>query len=136
VSIRRNRKATTLAIKATELAVAAPVVAAHRLTRMALAGHAPSRRDHREFRLMGTEKVAAFHESWNAMFNQSIRIQQEIVASMWRSFWSPWLNAGSFAAPPRIDLQHAALRVLSTGMTPVHRRAVANAKRFTRTGTK
>ena len=133
MSLRRNRKAATLAIQATELAVAAPLVVAHRLSRLALAGGMPARRDHRELTLMGAEKVAAFHESWNAMFSQSIRIQQDIVASTWRSFWFPWLYAGSIAALPKVDLPHAALRILSKGIAPVHRRAVANAKRLSRT---
>lgn len=133
MSIRRNRKVATLVIKATELGVAAPFVVAHRLTRMALAGRTPGIRDQREFTLMGTEKVAAFYESWNAMFSESIRIQQDIVASVWRSFWVPWLNVGSFAVRPKINLPHAALRVLSRGMAPAHRRAVANARRLSRT---
>ena len=132
MSIRRKRKVSTLAIKATELGVAAPLVVAHRLTRMALAGRTPNIRDRREFTRMGTEKVAAYYESWNAMFSQSIRIQQDIVASIWRSFWFPWLYAGSFAALPNVDLPHAALRILSKGIAPMHRRAVANAKRLSR----
>jgi hypothetical protein len=133
VSLRRNRKAATLAIQATELAAVVPLVVAHRLSRMALARRMPTGRDHRELTLMGTEKMAAFYESWNAIFSQSIRIQQEIVASLWRSFWLPWLNLGSFPMPPKIDLPHIALRVLSRGMAPVRRRAVANAKRLSRT---
>jgi hypothetical protein len=134
VSARRNRKAATLAIQATELAVAAPLVAAHRLSRLALAGHIPTRRDQHEFTLMGAEKVAAFHESWNAMFIQSLRIQQGIAASLWRSFCFPWLNAGSFGMLPKIDLPHDALRMMSKGLAPVHRRVVANARRLGRTG--
>jgi hypothetical protein len=134
VSIRRNRNAAALALKATELGVAAPLVIAHRLTRMALAGHPPSIRDQREFSLMSAEKVAAFYESWNAMFTQSIRIQQDIAASIWRSFWSHGLNAHFTAKPPKFDLPHATLRIVSKGLGPVHRRAVANAKRLSRTG--
>ena len=133
MSIRRNRNVAALARKAAELGVAAPLVIAHRLTRMALAGHTPSIRDQREFTLMSREKTAAFYESWNAMFSQSIRIQQEITASIWRSLWLYWLNSTSSAVLPKIDLPHATLRVLSKGMAPVHRRAVANAKRLSRT---
>ena len=83
---------------------------------------------------MGAEKVAAFYESWNAMVGQTIQIQQDMAASIWRSFWLSWLNAASPVVLPKIDLPHAALRVLSKGMGPVHRRAVANAKRLSRTG--
>ncbi len=134
MSARRNRKVATLAIKATELAAAAPLVVAHRLSRLALAGHIPTSRDQREFTRMGAEKVAAFHESWNAMFIQSIRIQQGIAASMWRSFRFPWLNGGSCVTLPKIDLPHAALSMMSKGMAPVHRRVVANARRLGRIG--
>jgi len=134
MSLRRNRKAATLAIQATELAVAAPLVVAHRLSRLALAGGMPAHRDHRELTLMGAEKVAAFHESWNAMLFQSIRIQQDLAAAMWRSFWLSWLSGGAFSALPKIDLPDAALRVMAKGMAPVHRRAVANAKRLSRPG--
>jgi hypothetical protein len=108
VSIRRNRKAATLAIKASELGVAAPLVVAHRLTRMALAGSAPSARDRREFTRMSTEKVAAFSEAWRATFTQAIRIQQDIAVSTWRSFWFPWLSARPHAALPKVDLAFAA----------------------------
>ena len=132
MSLRRNRKAATLAIQATELAVAAPLVVAHRLSRLALAGRMPARREHHELTLMGAEKVAAFHESWNAMLVQSIRIQQDLAASMWRSFWLSLLSGGAFSAWPKIDLPDAALRVMAKGMAPVHRRAVANAKRLSR----
>ena len=133
MSIRRNRNVAALTRKAVELGVAAPLVIAHRLTRMALAGHTPSVRDRREFTLMSSEKTAAFYESWNAMFIQSIRIQQEITASIWRSLWLYWLNTTSSAVLPKVDLTYATLRVLSKGMAPVHRRAVANAKRLSRT---
>ena len=133
MSIRRNRNVAALTRKTAELGVAAPLVIAHRLTRMALAGHTPSIRDRREFTLMSSEKTAAFYESWNAMFSQSIRIQQEITASIWRSLWLYWLNTTSSAVLPKIDLPHATLRVLSKGLAPVHRRAVANAKRLSGT---
>ena len=133
MSTRRHRNVATLSVKAAELGLAAPLVVAHRLTRMALAGRTPGMRDQREFTLMSTEKIAAFYESWNAMVSQTIRIQQDIAASAWRSLWLYWLSAASRAARPKIDLPHAALRVLSSGMAPVHRRAVANAKRLSRT---
>ena len=132
MSHRRNRRQTALAVQATELAVAASLVAAHRMSRLALAGHRPDRRDRREFALMGAEKFAAFHESWNAMFMQSLRIQQEIVASMWRSFFSPKFTAWPWVVLPTRDLPHSSLRVLAKGMAPVHRRVVANARRLGR----
>ena len=73
MATRRTRKTPSIARQAAELAVAVPQVIAHRLTRLALAGPAPSARDRREFQRMGAEKAAAFAESWNAMasFNKN-----------------------------------------------------------------
>lgn len=125
---RRKRQSTTLMIKATELAFAVPQVVAHRVTRMALAGPSPTARDQREFRQMGAEKMAAFTESWNAMATQAFRANYVLATSFWRS----WLTG----RPVQLNSSHmhdAALGVLGKGIGPVHRRAVANAKRLART---
>jgi len=125
---RHKRQSTSLIVKATELAVAVPQVVAHRVTRMALAGAPPTARDQREFRQMGTEKMAAFTESWNAMATQAFRANYVLATSFWRSWLSgrPSPFSGS-------QLHSAALGVLGKGLGPVHRRAVANAKRLART---
>ena len=52
---RKNPRAALVARQATDLAVAAPQVVAHRLTRMAMAGANPSARDRREFTRMVSE---------------------------------------------------------------------------------
>ena len=125
---RRKRQATSLMIKATELAFAVPQVVAHRVTRMALAGTSPTAHDQREFRQMGAEKMAAFTESWNAMATHAFRANYVLAASFWRS----WLTG----KPPPFSgsqVHNAALGVLGKGIGPVHRRAVANAKRLART---
>jgi hypothetical protein len=125
---RRRRKSSSLIVKATELAFAVPQVVAHRVTRMALAGTSPTARDQREFRQMGAEKVAAFTESWNAMATQAFRANYVLATSLWRS----WLTG----KPSQIrgsQLRNAAVGVLGKGISPVHRRAVANAKRLART---
>jgi hypothetical protein len=125
---RRKRQATSLMFKATELAIAVPQVVRHRVTRMALARTLPTARDQREFRQMGLGKMAAFTESWNAMATQALRYNYVLVASFWRS-WStgkPTQFNGS-------QVHNAALAVLGKGIGPVHRRAVANAKRLART---
>ena len=133
MSARRNRKALTLARKSAELAVAVPVVVAHRVARMARAGSPPNARDRREFTRMGTEKLMAFNESWMAMWAQSMRIQQEISVAMWRSWWSVWTNPRLQNALPEVHAPWAALRVMAKGMAPVHRRTTANARRLGRT---
>ena len=130
MSFRRTRNITPLIVKAAELGFAAPQVVAHRLTRMAMAGVAPTARDRKEFRRMGTEKMAAFMESWNAMAMETFRANQALTASVWRSVWLPWLNGKPSTAS---HLHNAALGVLGKGIAPVHRRAVANARRLNRT---
>src|SRR3954447_26361997 len=58
-----------------EMLWASSQVIAHRTARMATAGPIPSRRDAREFRLMGQEKVEAAAESLQAMTAQCMNIQ-------------------------------------------------------------
>lgn len=128
---RRTSKTKSLATKSVELAFAAPQVVAHRVARMAAAGAVPSARDRREFQRMGTEKVAAFSESMNAMAQQAFRANQTLAASMFRAFWSPW--TGGSAARLGRDMHGAVLGVLDKGIAPVHSKATANAKRLART---
>ena len=122
-----------LAAQAAELSLAVPQVMAHRLTRMALAGHTPSARDREEFDLMSHEKSAAFLESWQAMAVQSMRANQALSMSFFRAFWSPTMTGKMSMGGIGAQIQNAALGVLGKGMAPVHRRAVANAKRLSRT---
>ena len=130
---RRKHKTKPLIAKVTELAFAAPQVVAHRVTRMAIAGPSLSERDRKEFERMGAEKPAAFSESWNAMVKQALRANQALTVSFLRSFWSPSFNAKPSASAVAAQLHSATLGVLGKGMAPVHRKAVANAKRLART---
>jgi hypothetical protein len=130
---RRKRKAASLVLKAAELAFAAPQVVAHRVTRMAIAGPTLSQRDRKEFKRMSAEKTEAFSESLNAMTMQVFRANQAMAASIFRSFWSPSLRGMPSARAVTARLQGVALDVLGKGLSPVHRKAVANAKRLTRT---
>ncbi|MFL6564423.1 MAG: polyhydroxyalkanoate granule-associated phasin [Burkholderiales bacterium] len=111
-------------MKAAELSIAAPQVAALRVARMLAAGVNPSARDRREFERMGTEKVLAFWESMNAMGMEMAKAQQHYALLAMRQWWSPWLSPWSAAA--------SAARVLDKGLGPVHRRASANARRLRR----
>ena len=106
---------------------------AHRLTRMALAGHTLSERDREEFDLMSSEKSAAFLESWQAMAVQSMRANQALSMSFFRAFWSPSITEKLSMANMTAQMQNAAIGVLGKAMAPVHQRAVANAKRLSRT---
>ena len=85
---------------------------------------------------MGAEKLAAFGEAWQAMTLQMLRSNQQLAASMMRSWW-PALTSRGGAKPAPVTKaaaawQHAALDILGQGIRPVHRRAVANAKRLGR----
>lgn len=130
---RRTRKTQSIVTQAVELAFAVPQVVAHRVTRMAVAGPTLSARDRKEFQRMGAEKTAAFGESWNAMTLQAFRAHQALAASFLRSFWSPSLKGRPSASAVAAQWQSAALDVLGKGMAPVHREAVANAKRLAHT---
>ncbi|HRP29208.1 MAG TPA: hypothetical protein PLG77_12335, partial [Burkholderiaceae bacterium] len=79
---RRRTPSQRLAAQAVELSLAAPQVVAQRVARMARGGAAPSTADRREFARMGTEKVAAFWQSWFAM---------GMVA--WQQSWRLWSGA-------------------------------------------
>jgi hypothetical protein len=126
-----NSRSRSLATHAAELAFAAPQVVAHRVAQMAAAGHAPSARDRREFHLMSEEKMAAFGESWFAMGAEVLRLQQAWATTMWHWCLAPW--AGAMPWPPtQTQWQDALHGVLGRGLEPVHRRAMANAKRLGR----
>ena len=132
MATRRNRAARSLAVQAAELAVAVPQVVAHRVTRMALSGPKLSARDRKEFERMVAEKNAAFGESWKAMAAQAALANQALAASFFKS----WLSVARGRKPSALsaaELQRAALGVLGKGFAPVHRKAVANAKRLGRT---
>jgi hypothetical protein len=95
---------------------------------MALAGASPSARDRKEFHRMGTEKVLAATEAWNAMAAQTVVENQKLALSLMQSFWFPWMRTSSASR----QLSDAALSILGVGMAPVSRRAVANARRLGR----
>jgi hypothetical protein len=86
------------------MAMAAPVVVAHRLTRMAWAGPSPAQRDRKEFARMGQEKVDASRESWLAAAAGWTALTRGLLAS--------WLQ------------------ILEMVMAPFHRRVVSNQRRL------
>ena len=130
---RQRAKTSSVAVQAAELALAAPQVIAHRLARIALAGPRLSERDRKEFALMVAEKNAAFGEAWQAMASHGARANQALAASFFQSFLG--VAHGKRPSPARsaAQLHHAALGVLGKGLAPLHRKAVANAKRLGRT---
>ncbi len=130
---RSTRKTKSITAQAAEMAVAVPQVVAHRVTRMAIAGPVLSARDRREFELMVAEKKTAFAEAMQAMAWQTVRANQALAVSLMRAAWSPAGWGAPAAGKMASQVQAAALGILGKGMTPVHRKAVANAKRLART---
>jgi hypothetical protein len=124
--------------QAAELMLAAPQVAAHRLMRMATTVGPPSAADQKEMQLMGAEKMDAFAESWNAMALEAIRLQQHYALSLVQSYVAPWAFATRTTPTPTMmnaaaQWREGTLSVANKGLAPVHRRAVANAKRLRKT---
>ena len=101
---RRKVNTQRLSKQLTELVFAAPQVVMHRTSRMARTSL--SARDQAEFSRMGIEKVAAFYQSWASMWTAAVAVQYDMAA--------------------------AATKVMSAGLDPVHKKAVANAKRLSR----
>jgi hypothetical protein len=129
-SRRRTRKhdAWSTTLKTAELAWATPQVVAHRLGRMAVAGPLMSSRDTEEFTRMWSEKVTAFGDSWTAMTFKGFAANQAVMSSLMRGLWNPWHAASSLKTMSH--LQDATWGVLAAGLHPVHRAAVANARRL------
>lgn len=104
-----------------EIAVAAPAVVALRMMRLAAWGVTPSSRHEREILRMGMEKTAAFSQSWWGMWEQTLQWQTQ----MWMlALWAPNTAMQRMSEPPVI-------RIVSAGVTPVHRAAMSNVKRLT-----
>lgn len=132
MSRRRRASYTSLALKFAELAFAAPQVIAHRLARMSVAGASPSARDRREFERMHKEKTAAFAESWFAMASATMFANQALAMAALQSFWSAPPGGRRHAQAARRRATQSALNIMGRGLAPVHRTAVANAKRLAR----
>jgi hypothetical protein len=130
----RRRPSASLSAKTTELALAVPQVVAHRLLRMAQAGPHLSARDRKEFARMIAEKHSAFGESWSAMALQALQSQRTFATALALAATPTRSTRASPAAQTlAAHLQQATLAVIGKGLAPVHRRAVANAKRLART---
>jgi hypothetical protein len=137
-----QRTANRLALQSFEMAFAVPQVIAQRTARMLAAGTAPSVKDQREFLLMSSEKAEAFVEAWLAVTMRMFTGNQQLALSMLRLWWMPWTGSPlstSWSAPQlralrsaQGQLQDAGLGVMALALAPVHKRAIANAKRLSR----
>jgi hypothetical protein len=97
------------------------------MARIALAGAAPPAREREELLRMTTEKVSAFYESWNGMILAVWRANVQLLLSS--AAWSrPWGSANRGRS--RRIVQRTAVDILASGVAPLHRRVVANARRL------
>lgn len=121
--------------KSSELGMAVPQVVAHRLTRLAMAGPVMSSRDKAEFELMWAEKNQAFAQSWLAMTAQALRAQQALALTWTAALFNPLaLSRGLRSHPGQTANPFSSgMSILNAGLEPVHRKAVANARRLRRT---
>ena len=121
--MKRNATRTQRAIARhlAEVAMAVPQIVAHRTGLMAAAQ--PSDSDRAELNRMVSEKAAAFSESWIAMSMQAMRVNLAWSAGFLRSPLAP-------VTPDQMNAD--LLSVFGAGLAPVHRVAVANAKRLGR----
>lgn len=133
----RQPRHSQLARRTGELANAVPQVVAMRLGRMLGAGPLPSAGDQQEMLRMGAEKLAAFGEAWTGMAWQALAAQQQLAQWWFQTWWqtglSGWTNpptAGHLWLTAQQKLYEAALDTALRGVAPVHRRAVANARRL------
>lgn len=125
-----RRAPKSIALKMTELAIAAPQVVAHRMTRMVIAGGNPTKQDRRECQKMVSEKQSAFSEAWFGMAAAGFRANQSIAAGF---FGSLAKGRSPYDLPFAANLsliQSAANAIVDGGLAPFHRKATANAKRL------
>ena len=132
MSSRRRRPVDRVAAQAADLSIAVPRVVAHRVARLSQSWPTPTAGDRRELHLMGAEKVAAFWESWNAMFVEGARANQRLWFAWMRSLWMPWTGSPFSPNAASTRLQRTTFGILASGLAPVRRRAVGNAKRLGR----
>lgn len=113
-------------LQASEIAMTAPMVVATRTSQMVGAGAAPSARDRRELQRMGGEKVEAFYEACAATVAVTMRTNAEIWAAMIRASSG---GIGPATALTRV-LADSLGDVAVAGVSPAHRRVVANQRRL------
>ena len=125
---RHRRKTLRLAEQFGALGIAAPLVIAHRTSQITAHGTQPNARERAEMQRMVSEKMVAFTNAWVAMGTQAMSAQQSIATAWLRACMTPWGTAG--AQGLAAAMQGAALGVAAGGIAPIHRAAVANAKRL------
>jgi hypothetical protein len=145
---------TDLAWTMGEMCLASAQVISHRTARMAAAGPTPSARDLQEFTRMGQEKSDAATESGRAMAAHLTTMNLKFGASAFRHIVSgtaalmalarsrtvgesitrhaKLAEALSRSALMASEFSDSAARLAGRGLTPIHARATANARRLSK----
>ncbi len=120
----------SLALQSVELSTAVPEVIVHRMSNFMFAGYNPSDAHHEEFQLMWSEKSDAFVESWQAMAQQTLKVNQEIYSSMVKAMFTPWwkMSHTEIYTPKKLNM--VALSVINKGLEPIHIITTSNAIRL------
>jgi len=143
---------TDIMLKSGEMMAASAQVIAHRTGRLASAATPPSKRDRREFALMGQEKMDATLESAQAVGRRLLATDPLLAVRAGRHLFSvgaAMLSLASSRNAAQMLARHARLMrvaaassstiakvstasagLASGALKPVHRRATANAKRL------
>jgi hypothetical protein len=79
---------------------------------------------------MSAEKLAAFNESWNAMAQPALRANPQLAMSFMQALWLPWAAPKASLNSASRQIGNATSGIAAKDMAPVHRLAVANAKRL------
>ena len=133
MATRRTRKSKSLTLKSIELSLSVPQVVAYRVAQMVSAGPKLSERDLKEFEMMVNEKHKAFAQAWSGMAMHALRANHAFTESMLRFFFRPFSYDWPSAASAVAHAQNAVIGLLSKGLTPIHRKAVSNARRLAKT---
>lgn len=113
-----------------DLGVNVPQIMQKRINMMAQQNPFDNHKERVEMERMVNEKTSAFMESWQNMGWQSLIAQQNIGNIMIDS----WIKL-SFGKPVAFEklfyqINLETLKIFEKGMSPIHRRVVANAKRL------
>ena len=81
---------------------------------------------------MSSEKIAAFHESWQAMSMALWRTQLQFATQPWRWWGWAWLTPAQRSRRAARYAMRAGNATAAAGLAPVARRVHANVRRLAR----
>lgn len=113
-----------------ELGQQVPEVMHKRLSLMATQDPIHHAKTRKEIERMVVEKPVAFFESWQAMLTQSLIAQQNVSKLMMDSWVAMAMGRPIMLDQLYYQVNYETLKVFEKGISPIHRRVMANAKRL------